>query len=173
MRDYMGAGSVFHLFPGPFTARSRKTTSATAANIRLISSVRASSFWTSFLNNQDLAYFETEQDKVSFFCEQLEISKDLLPPRFTKALQAAVLRFVILWINILSSLPRPPRGSRCGHAELCGFGVRNAFQLHRSRQRLSGVVPAAKTFRFLYIAPKDAHFRTAEDRFRALVKKAA
>ena len=47
MRDYMGAGSVFIYFPGPFTARSRKTTSATAANIRLISSVRGSSFWTS------------------------------------------------------------------------------------------------------------------------------
>ena len=31
-------------FPGPFTARSKKTTSATAENTRLISSARASSF---------------------------------------------------------------------------------------------------------------------------------
>jgi hypothetical protein len=34
-----------------------------------------------------------------------------------------------------------------------------------------GLFRQLKTFRFLYIAPKDAHFRTAEDRFRALVKR--
>jgi len=31
------------------------------------------------LANQDLKYFETEQDKVSFFCAELGVPKDSLP----------------------------------------------------------------------------------------------
>jgi hypothetical protein len=37
VRDYMRRGSIYHLFSRTVTARSRKTTSATAKNTRLIS----------------------------------------------------------------------------------------------------------------------------------------
>ena len=63
-------GLSFISFPGPFTARSRKTTSATAAK-HSFDFIRTRFVLLDFiLNNQELAYFETEQDKVIFFCRE-------------------------------------------------------------------------------------------------------
>ena len=50
-----------------------------------------------------------------------------------------------------------------------GFETPSSFTGHVNAYQ--GLFRQLKTFRFLYIAPKDAHFRTAEDRFRALVKR--
>jgi len=50
-----------------------------------------------------------------------------------------------------------------------GFETPSSFTGHVNTYQ--GLFRQLKTFRFLYIAPKDAHFRTAEDRFRALVKR--
>ena len=71
MRDYMGAGSVFHLFSRTIygqiekdNLRNRRQHSFDFIRTRLV-------LLDFILNNQDLAYFETEQDKVSFFCETI------------------------------------------------------------------------------------------------------
>ena len=67
MRNYMGAGSVFHLFSRTIygqierdNLRNRRQHSFDFICTRLV-------LLDFILNNQDLAYFETEQDKVSFF----------------------------------------------------------------------------------------------------------
>ena len=147
MRDYMGAGSVFHLFSRTIygqiekdNLRNRRQHSFDFIRTRLV-------LLDFILNNQDLAYFETEQDKVSFFCEKLEVSKDLLPAKVYEGASGSrpTIRYFVDKFPLFLAPPLPGAPA-CGHAELCGFGVRNAFQLHRSRQRLSGVVPAAKNF---------------------------
>ena len=76
MRDYMGAGFVFHLFSRTIygqiekdNLRNRRQHSFDFIRTRLV-------LLDFILDNQDLAYFETEQDKVNFFCEKLEVSKD-------------------------------------------------------------------------------------------------
>ena len=81
MRDYMGAGSIFHLFSRTIygqiekdNLRNRRQHSFDFIRTRLV-------LLDFILANQDLAYFETEQDKVSFFCEKLGVSKDLLPAK--------------------------------------------------------------------------------------------
>ena len=81
VRDYMGAGSVFHLFSRTIygqiekdNLRNRRQHSFDFIRTRLV-------LLDFILNNQDLAYFETEQDKVSFFCEKLEVPKDFLPAK--------------------------------------------------------------------------------------------
>src|SRR6266481_5039722 len=81
MRDYMGVGSVFHLFSRTIygqiekdNLRNRRQHSFDFIRTRLV-------LLDFILSNQDLAYFESEQDKVSFFCEKLEVPKDLLPAK--------------------------------------------------------------------------------------------
>ena len=131
MRDYMGAGLVFHLFSRTIygqiekdNLRNRRQHSFDFIRTRLV-------LLDFILANQDLAYFETEQDKVSFFCEQLEISKDLLPAKVYEGASRQPSNDS-LFCGQISALPCPSslRGSPCGHSELCGFGVRNAFQFH-------------------------------------------
>ena len=47
------------------------------------------------LANQEFAYFETERDKVNFFCNELGISKDCLP-KSMRALLAISKRLATL-----------------------------------------------------------------------------
>src|SRR6202008_2637323 len=73
VRDYMRRGSIFHLFSRTVygqiekdNLRNRKKHSFDFMRTRLV-------LLDFILANQELAYFETEQDKVSFFCEQLGV----------------------------------------------------------------------------------------------------
>jgi hypothetical protein len=124
------------------------------------------------LNNQDLAYFETEQDKVSFFCEQLEISKDLLPAKVYEGASGSrpTIRYFVdkFPLFLAPPLPGAPAVVTLSFVD-SGFETPSSFTGHVNAYQ--GLFRQLKTFRFLYIAPKDAHFRTAEDRFRALVKR--
>ena len=81
VRDYMRRGSIYHLFSRALygqidkdNLRNRRKHSFDFMRTRLV-------LLDFILANQELAYFETEQDKVGFFCEQLGISKDFLPAR--------------------------------------------------------------------------------------------
>jgi hypothetical protein len=72
-------GSLFHLFSRTIygqmekdNLRNRKRHSLGFIRTRLV-------LLDFVLGNQDLAYFETEQDKVNFFCQELGISKEYLP----------------------------------------------------------------------------------------------
>ena len=81
VRDYMRRASIYHLFSRTVygqiekdNLRNRKKHSFDFMRTRLV-------LLDFILANQELAYFETEQDKVSFFCEQLGVSKDFLPAK--------------------------------------------------------------------------------------------
>ena len=172
MRDYMGAGFVFHLFSRTIygqiekdNLRNRRQHSFDFIRTRLV-------LLDFILNNQDLAYFETEQDKVNFFCEKLEVSKDLLPAKIYEGAPGSrpTIRYFVdkFPLFLASSLPGTPPVVTLSFVD-SGFETPSAFTGHVNAYL--GLFRQLKTFRFLYIAPKDAHFRTAEDRFRALVKR--
>ena len=79
VRDYMRRGSIYHLFSRTVYGqieknnfRNRKKHSFDVIRTRLL-------LLDFILANQELAYFETEHDKVIFFCEQLGVLKDFLP----------------------------------------------------------------------------------------------
>src|SRR6516162_7662039 len=72
-------GSLFHLFSRTVygqmekdNLRNRKRHSLGFMRTRLV-------LLDFVLGNLDLAYFETEQEKVNFFCQDLGISKEYLP----------------------------------------------------------------------------------------------
>ena len=172
MRDYMGAGSVFHLFSRTIygqiekdNLRNRRQHSFDFIRTRLV-------LLDFILNNQDLAYFETEQDKVSFFCEKLEVSKDLLPAKVYEGASGSrpTIRYFVdkFPLFLAPPLPGAPPVVTLSFVD-SGFETPSSFTGHVNAYQ--GLFRQLKTFRFLYIAPKDAHFRTAEDRFRALVKR--
>jgi hypothetical protein len=81
MRDYVGVGPVFHLFSRTVygqmekdNLRNRRRHSFEFIRKRLL-------LLDFILANQILVYFETEQDKVRFFCETMSMSKDCLPAK--------------------------------------------------------------------------------------------
>ena len=172
MRDYMGAGFVFHLFSRTIygqiekdNLRNRRQHSFDFIRTRLV-------LLDFILNNQDLTYFETEQDKVNFFCEKLEVSKDLLPAKIYEGAPGSrpTIRYFVdkFPLFLASSLPGPPPVVTLSFVD-SGFETPSAFTGHVNAYL--GLFRQLKTFRFLYIARKDAHFRAAENRFRALVKR--
>jgi hypothetical protein len=172
IRDYMGAGSIFHLFSRTIygqiekdNLRNRRQHSFDFIRTRLV-------LLDFILNNQDLEYFETEQDKVSFFCEKLEVSKDLLPARVYEGASGCrpTIRYFVdkFPLFLASPLPEAPPVVTLSFVD-SGFETPSSFTGHV--HAYLGLFRQLKTFRFLYIAPKDAHFRTAEERFRALVKR--
>jgi hypothetical protein len=172
MRDYMGAGSVFHLFSRTIygqiekdNLRNRRQHSFDFIRTRLV-------LLDFILNNQDLSYFETEQDKVSFFCEKLEVPKDLLPAKVYEGASGSrpTIRYFVDKYPLFLAPPLPGVSPVVTLSFVdSGFETPSSFTGHVSAYQ--GLFRQLKTFRFLYIAPKDAHFQTAEDRFRALVKR--
>src|SRR3989442_9788997 len=81
VRDYMRRGSIFHLFSRTIygqidkdSLRNRKRHSFEFMRSRLV-------LLDFVLANQDLKYFETEQDKVRFFCYEFGDPKDSLPAK--------------------------------------------------------------------------------------------
>ena len=124
VRDYMRRGSIYHLFSRTIygqiekdNLRNRKQHSFDFMRTRLV-------LLDFILANQNFAYFETEQDKVSFFCEQLGVSKDFLPAKVYEGsspqpANRSLFRGQISALSCSSCL----RGSPCGHVQLRGFGV--------------------------------------------------
>ena len=172
MRDFMGAGSVFHLFSRTIygqiekdNLRNRRQHSFDFIRTRLV-------LLDFILNNQDLAYFETEQDKVSFFCEQLEISKDLLPAKVYEGASGSrpTIRYFVdkFPLFLAPPLPGTPPVVTLSFVD-SGFETPSSFTGHLNAYQ--ALFRQLSTFRFLYIARKETHFRTAENRFRALVKR--
>jgi len=124
------------------------------------------------LANQGLAYFETEQDKVSFFCETKGVTKDFLPARVyhgRPGSQSTARYFVDKFPLFLA----PPLADGSPVVTFSyvdsGFRTPSGFLAHLAAYQ--GLFRQLATFRFLYIAAKDAYFRFAEERFRSLVKR--
>src|ERR1700730_2811299 len=172
MRDYPSVGPVFHLFSRTVygqmekdNLRNRRRHSFEFVRTRLL-------LLDFILANQGLAYFESEQDKVRFFSETMSISKELLPAKVyvgRPGSQATVRYFVDKFPLFLA----PPRAGASPVVTFSyidsGFETQSGFPTHLAAyQRIFRQLP---TFRFLYIAAKDAYFQMAEQGFRSLVKR--
>ncbi len=172
MRDYMGAGPIFHLFSRTIygqiekdNLRNRRQHSFEFIRTRLV-------LLDFVLANQDLAYFETEQDKVHFFGEKLGVPKDFLPAKVYEGVSSSrpTIRYFVDKFPLFLAPPLPalPPVVTLSFVD-SGFESPSSFTGHVNAYQ--ALFRHMTTFRFLYIAPKDTHFRTAENRFRALVKR--
>ena len=79
VRDYMGYGSIYHLFSRTLyrqiekgNLRNRRAHSFEFIRTRLV-------LLDFILANREAEYLETEPDKINFFCEKLGIAKEFLP----------------------------------------------------------------------------------------------
>ena len=172
VRDYLGYGSIYHLFSrtlyGPIekdNLRNRRKHSFEFIRTRLV-------LLDFILANRHLAYFETEQDKVAFFCEKLGVAKEFLPARVYEGgpeIRPTIRYFVDKFPLFLSpaSPDSPPVVTLSyvdsGAATICSFVTHLGAYLALFRQLPS--------FRFLYISPSDAQFPKVKERFETLVKR--
>lgn len=172
VRDYMGYGSVYHLFSrtlyGPIekdNLRNRRKHSFEFIRTRLV-------LLDFILANRDTDYFETEQDKVAFFCESLGVAKDFLPARIYEGgpeSRPTIRYFVDKFPLFLAPFsPDPPPVVTLSFVN-SGAGTLSSFVTHLGAYQ--SLFRQLSSFRFLYIAPTDAQFPKAQERFHALVKR--
>jgi hypothetical protein len=172
MRDYMGTGSVFHLFSrliyGPIdkdNVRNRHRHSFGYIRTRLVQ-------MDFLLENPEHEFLETESDKIHLFCESLAVPKDVLPAKVYPVgpgSQPAVRYFVDRFPLFLAA-------PIAGAAPMVTFGFVDSgagspwsFVAHLAAYQ--GLFRHLKSFRLLYIAPRATEFRRAEERFRSAVKQ--
>jgi hypothetical protein len=124
------------------------------------------------LAHQDLTYFETEQDKVSFFRSQLGISQDFLPAKVYEGStpEQQTIRYFVDKFPLFLAPPFPgtPPVVTFSYVD-SGLERPSNFASHLSAYQ--PLFRQVKSFRFLYIAAKKSYFCGAEERFRSLVKR--
>jgi hypothetical protein len=172
VRDYMRAGCVFHLFSrliyGPIdkdNVRNRRRHSFEYIRTRLVQ-------MDFLLENRGLDFLETENEKITLFCESLAIPKDVLPAKVYEGRPGsnpAVRYFVDKFPLFLA----PPLSHAApvvtfGYVD-SGSGSLWGFVAHLAAYQ--GLFRHLKSFRLLYIAPRTTEFRRAEERFRSSVKQ--
>jgi hypothetical protein len=172
MRDYMGTGSVFHLFSrliyGPIqkdNVRNRRRHSFDYIRTRIV-------LMDFLLENLGHDFLETEGDKIYLFCESLRVPKDVLPAKVYEGapgIHPTVRYFVDKFPLFLAA---PISGASpvvtFGYVD-SGTGSLPSFVAHLAAYQ--GLFRHLNSFRLLYIAPRATDFRRAEDRFRASVKQ--
>src|SRR5207244_2277350 len=124
------------------------------------------------LANQDLKYFETEQDKVRYFCYELGVPKDSLPAKVYEGGRDSqpTLRYFVDKFPLFLSSPfsGAPPVVTLSYVD-SGFETSSHFVSHLGAYQ--GLFRQLKSFQFLYIAAKDAYLQKAEEHFRSLVKR--
>jgi hypothetical protein len=124
------------------------------------------------LANQEFAYFETEPDKVNFFCNELGISKDCLPAKVYEGAtpDQQTIRYFVDKFPLFFAPPFPgvPPVVTFSYID-SGFERLSTFASHLATY--GRLFQQLKSFRFLYIAAKEAYFLGTEDRFRSLIKR--
>jgi hypothetical protein len=171
VRDYVRRCSIYHLFSRSIygqiekdNLRNRKKHSFDFMRTRLV-------LLDFILANQNLAYFETEQDKVNFFCEQLGVPKDFLPAKVyegTSPSQPTLRYFVDKYPLFLAPISGASPVVTLSYVD-SGVETQRSFLSHLVAYQ--GLFRQLNTFRFLYIAPKAAAFQRAQERFRAIVQR--
>ena len=172
VRDYMRRGSIFHLFSRVVygqmekdNLRNRKRHSFDFMRTRLV-------LLDFILGNQELTYFEAEQEKVDFFCNQLGVAKDVLPAKVYEGSlpnQQTIRYFVDKFPLFLA--PPFSGGSPVVTLSYVDSGVDTPSSFVSHLATYQALFQQLNTFRFVYIAPKDAYFQKAEQRFRSIVKR--
>jgi len=124
------------------------------------------------LANLGFDYFETERDKLNYFCDELGISKDCLPAKVydgASSRQQTVRYFIDKFPLFLAPpLPGVPPVVTFSYVD-AGFVRPSSFASHLDGYQT--LFQQLDTFRFLYIATKEAYVREAEERFRSIIKR--
>ena len=165
-------GSLFHLFSRTVygqmekdNLRNRKRHSLGFMRTRLV-------LLDFVLANQDLAYFETEQEKVNFFCQELGISKEYLPATVYEgaAPDQKTIRYFVDKFPLFAAPPFPglPPVVTFSYVD-AGFERPSRFASHLNAdqplfRQLNGL-------RFLYIAMQEAYFHGIAERFQSIVRR--
>ncbi|MFZ3214746.1 MAG: hypothetical protein WA192_01685 [Candidatus Acidiferrales bacterium] len=165
-KEYLRHGRVFHLFSrnlyeaiGRENIRFRRIHSTEYVRTRLI----ALDF---ILRNQNFTYLETEEQKLTFFCEQMGINKKVLPrKRYSGAIKGDfteryfVDKFPIFYNPSVSASPVvifsfiDP-----------GFESMDSFRTHLDAYLT--LFTKLPQLRFYYIATRDTNFERANRLFR-------
>jgi hypothetical protein len=172
IRDYMGAGCVFHLYSrliyGPIekdNLRNRRRHSFEYIRTRLVQ-------MDFLLENLEQDFLETENDKINLFCESLAVPKSALPakvyegaPGRVPTVRYFVDKFPLFLARPVASAPTVVTLSFVDSGAKTGWGfVTHLAAYHELFRHL-------KSFRLLYISPRAAEFRRAEERFRSAVEQ--
>ena len=171
-RDHERRGFIYHLFSRTVyrqmdkdNLRNRKRHSFEFVRTRLV-------LLDFILANQDLTYFEAEQDKISFFSRQLGISRDCLPAKVYEggAPDQQTIRYFVDKFPLFVAPPFPgtPPVVTFSYVD-SGLERPSNFASHLSAYQ--PLFRELNSFRFLYIAAKESYFCGAEERFRSLVKR--
>src|SRR5262249_34851852 len=122
------------------------------------------------LAHQDLRYLESEQEKVSFFCETLGIPKDRLPAKLYEGrpgCQPTIRYFVDKFPLFLApSVSVSPSVATLSYVD-SGHETPSHYVAHLGAYQ--SLFRELRTFRFLYIAANSGHFRRAEETFWKVV----
>jgi hypothetical protein len=176
MRDYMGTGSVFHLFSrsvyalidedltGKDYTRNRRRHSFDYIRTRLVQ-------LDFVLENLEHDFIEGENDKIRLF-ESFAVPREVLPAKIYRGAPGSepTIRY---FVDRFPLFLAPPIS---GAAPVVTFGFVDAgtgslttFAAHLlAYQRLFRHL---KAFRLLYIAPRTTEFRRAQERFRLSVQQ--
>jgi hypothetical protein len=124
------------------------------------------------LANPEYTYFETEQEKVDFFCKELCIPVGSLPAKVYEGAspdQQTIRRFVDKFPLFLAS-------PLCGLSPVVTFsyidsGFQRSFHFASHLATYRSLFQQLESFRFVYVAAKEAYFPGAEERFRSVVRR--
>jgi hypothetical protein len=172
VRDYLGYGSIYHLFSRTLygqiekdNLRNRRKHSFEYIRTRLV-------LLDFILANPEAEYLETEQEKVTFFCETLRVAKEFLPGRVYEGgpgsrptFRYFVDKFPMFLVPPLTASPPVVTLSYVDS----GLGTIAGFLTHLAAYQ--SLFRQLQGFRFLYISPTDAQFARATERFRSVVKQ--
>ena len=165
-------GSLFHLFSRTVYGQmekdnlcNRKRHSFAFMRTRLV-------LLDFVLAHQDLAYFETEQDKVNFFCQELSISKEYLPATIYEGASPArkTIRYFVdkFPLFVAPPLPGVPPVVTFSYVDP-GFKRPANFASHLAVYQ--PLFRQLKSFRFLYIATRAAYFHGVRERFQFILRQ--
>ncbi len=172
VRDYMGHGSIYHLFSRTLygqiekgNLRNRRKHSFEYIRTRLV-------LLDFILANPEAEYLETEQDKVTFFCEKLGVAKEFLPGKVYEGGPGSrpTLRYFVDKFPLFAAAPLPgaPPVVTLSYVD-SGLGSMAGFLTHLAAYQ--PLLRQLQAFRFLYISPTDAQFVRATERFSSVVKQ--
>lgn len=164
--------SLFHLFSRTLYGqmdkdylRNRKRHSFEFMRTRLV-------LLDFILANQEFAYFETEQDKVDFFCNELGISKDCLPAKVyegaapdQQTIRYFVDKFPLFLAPPLAGVPPVVTFS------YVDAGMERSSNLASHLAAYQPLFRQLSSFRFVYIAAKEAYLYGVGERFRSMVRR--
>jgi hypothetical protein len=169
-REYLNVGGVYHLSSKTLyrqidheNLRNRRRHSTEFIRTRLI-------LLDFILANQGHQYLETEQEKLSYFCQEISVPRTVLPAKSYDGVSAAepTMRYFVDNFPLFLDSSQGP----CMPALTLSYVDPGKARLTGFRNHLHAYTPLFRhlgDFRFLYISNSSAHFKQAEECFTSLV----